>query len=295
MFGKEFFKKYTILLVLLIVAIGLSSSIFTGIMQERYREPIENYYGVEAICKVAISAIPLLLMFKWGYLKKVKVRKVLLGFVLGAITFLFFMPNLLILTMVNETFYSVNTNGVIAAVLASLSIGLIEESAIRGVLLPFLCEKWGKKRHGYLKATAASSFVFAILHLSRSVGYFVKNNTLPMKYFLDNMYQVYYTFCFGILMAAIVIKTKNIWGVVFWHGVCDFAAFLKSVVIDPIFLYYIYDYNNLTFARFLQKHEIMAGFEYADKVIEGGINLTLVVVGVAIILREEKRMEINGD
>ena len=291
MFGKEFFKKHTFLLVLLIIVIGVSSSVITSIMQERFREPIENYYGVEAICKFVVSIIPLFLMVKWGYLKKVKISKVLLGFVLGAFTFIFFMPNILILTMVYESFFNVNYNGVIAVALASLGIGLIEESAIRGVLLPFLCEKWHNKKHVYVKATIVSSVLFAVMHLSGSIGYFVKYKTLPMEYFLSNMYQVYYTFCYGIFMAAIVIKTKNIWGAVFWHGVCDFVAFLRSVVIDEIFLTYIYGRDNLTFARFLEKHEIMAGFKYASQVIEGCINLTLVVVGLVIIIKEEKKLE----
>lgn len=289
MFGKRFFKKHTFLFVLFIIVIGLTSSVITSIMQERFKEPIENYFGVEAICKFVVSVIPLLLMVKWGYLKKVKFSKVVLGFALGAFTFLFFMPNILILTMVNDTFFSVNYKGVIAVALASLGIGLIEESAIRGVFLPFLCEKWHNKKYVYVKAAIASSMLFAVIHLSGSVGYYVKYKTLPMEYFLSNMYQVYYTFCFGIFMAAVVIKTKNIWGVVFWHGVCDFVAFLRSVIIDEIYLTYIYDANNLNFARFLEKHEIMAGFKYASQVVEGCINLTLVVVGIMIILREEKK------
>lgn len=46
-------------------------------MQERFCESIENYYGVEAICKFGVSVIPLFLMVKWGDLKKVKISKVL--------------------------------------------------------------------------------------------------------------------------------------------------------------------------------------------------------------------------
>lgn len=291
MFGKEFFKRYTFLLVLLIIVIGVSSSVITSVMQERFSEPIENYYGVVAICKFVVAIIPLFLMVKWGYLKNVKFSKVVLGFALGVFTFLFFIPNILILTLVHDSFIKVNYKGVIAVALASLGIGLIEESAIRGVFLPFLCEKWHNKKHVYVKAAIASSLLFAVIHLSGSLGYLVKYKTLPMEYFLSNMYQVYYTFCFGIFMAAVVIKTKNIWGVVFWHGVCDFAAFLRYVVIDEVFLTYIYGADNLTFARFLEKHEIMVGFKYASEVIEGCINLTLVVVGIVIILREEKKIE----
>lgn len=291
MFGKEFIKRYTFLLVLLIIVIGMSSSVITSLAQERFYEPIENYYGAGAICKFVTSVIPLFLMVKWGYLKKVSLSKVLLGFAMGAFTFIFFLPNILILTMVNESFFNVNYNGVLAVALLSLGIGLIEESAIRGVFLPFLCEKWHKKKHVYVKAAIASSLLFAVIHLSGSVGYFVKYNTLPMEYLLGNMYQVYYTFCYGIFMAAVVIKTKNIWGVVFWHGVCDFVAFLKSVVIDEIFLTYLYGSNYLTFARFLEKHEILAGVKYAPQVIEGCINLALVVVGLVIIIKEEKKME----
>ena len=291
MFGKEYFKKNTVIFLVLIVVYALGNSMISSYLQVQFEENIANSYGAMAICKYVMAALPVLLMFKWGYVKKVKISQVLLGFALGALTFLFFMPNLLVLTLVNDSFFNVNVKGVIAVVVAAMGIGLIEETAIRGVLLPFLCEKWKDKKHPYVKAAIASSVVFGCLHLSWSVKYLITYKTLPMEYFMNNMYQVCYTFCFGIFMSAIVIKTKNLWGVIFWHGICDAAAFLKNVVVDPIVYRYIMTFEWLTFSNYLEVNGILEGVEHADQLIEAVIDIVLMVVGFVIIVKEEKKLE----
>ena len=291
MFGKEFFKKNTYLFISIIVIYALANSIISSYLSGMYTDNIADSYGAMGICKIVMSALPVLLMFKWGYVKKVKGSEVLLGFGLGALTFIFFMPNLLVLTLVNDSFFNVNVKGVIAVVVAAMGIGLLEETAIRGVLLPFLCEKWKDKKHPYIKAAIASSLVFGCLHLSWSIKYLMAYKTLPMYYLLNNLNQVVYTFCFGIFMSAIVIKTKNLWGVVFWHGVCDAAAFIKYVVVDPVVYRYILAEEWLSFSNYLAVNGILEGFKYADILIGGVIDLVLMAVGFVIIIREEKKIE----
>lgn len=46
---------------------------------------------------------------------------------------------------------------ILTIILSCFSIGLLEESLIRGVVLPLLCEKWKDKKHFYLKAAFSSS------------------------------------------------------------------------------------------------------------------------------------------
>ena len=99
MFGKEFFKKNTYLFIIFIVVYALVNSIISSYLQAVYGEHIENSYGAMAICKYVMAALPMLLMVKWGYLKKATKSQVLIGFALGAITFFFFLPNLLILSL----------------------------------------------------------------------------------------------------------------------------------------------------------------------------------------------------
>lgn len=287
---KNFCKKHTLIFIILVAAVALSSNLITGFAQNIFSKNLTAQYWAEAVCKYSISVIPLILMYKWGYTKKSNKKKIALGFALGSILLLFMAPNLISLILVNPILFDVQWWLLLAIIVASFSIGLMEEAAIRGVILPLLCEKWKNKKHTYIKAAAASSLLFACIHLNWSVSYLLEHGNLPLGYFMGNMYQVYYTFCFGILAAGVTMYARSILPMVFWHSLCDLAAFIIYALIPYASVEYYNKRNALTLQNVFNTFGILEGCSFGAEIVLGIINLLFVVIGVVLIKKAEKIM-----
>ncbi len=284
---KNFFKKHTFLFVIAVVIVALLSNLITGFVQNIFSQNLITIYLAEAVCKCLISILPLTLMVKWGYVKKSNKKRISFGFALGTILILFCIPNLLPLTLVNPILFKVQWGVLFAIVLASFSIGLMEESAMRGVLLPLLCEKWQDKKHAYLKAAIASSLLFACVHLNWSVRYFLQTGSLSWEYFSNNLYQVYYTFCFGLFAAGLTIYTRSILPMIFWHGICDLSAFAVYGVIPYISLQYFFQTNTFTLQNVFNTYGILEGCSFGAELVLGMINLSFLIIGIIFIKKGE--------
>lgn len=286
---KDFCKKHTVIFTLGIIFIALFSNLMTGFLQSFFPEYQVMYYLVEAILKFSISAGLIFLMFKWGYTKKTSRKNIALGFLLGAILFLFMAPNLVPFLFVNPILFDAQWGTIIGLFLATLSIGFMEETAMRGTLLPFLCEKWKDKKHSYLKAALLSSVLFGCMHYTWSVRHLVTNGNLPLDEFLGNSYQVFYCICFGLFTAGVALYTRNIIGLVLWHGLCDFVALIKYVILPLASIEY-YDRQGLfTLEYVLYKLGITQGSWLWALLIDSMINLLLVIVGLILIFKAEKK------
>lgn len=288
---KDFCKKHTVIFTLGIIFIALFSNLMTGFLQSFFPEYQMMYYLVEAILKFGISAGLIYLMFKWGYTKKTGKKNIALGFLLGAILFLFMAPNLVPFIFVNPILYDAQWGPMIGLFLAALSIGFMEETAMRGTLLPFLCEKWKDKKHSYLKAALVSSVLFGCMHYTWSVRQLLTNGTLPLNEFLGNSYQVFYCFCFGIFAAGVALYTRNIIGLVFWHGLCDFVALVKYVILPLASIEYYNRQGLFTLEYALYKLGMTQGLNLGALLIQNMINLILVIIGVILIFKAEKKYE----
>jgi len=96
-----------------------------------------------------------------------------------------------------------------------LMIGLFEELAFRGVLLPFLLEKRRKTKAEVLWTVVGSSAVFGLIHLinlfeGASVG--------------STLLQVGYSFLIGGMCAIVLMKTGNLLYCIVLHTVYDFGG-----------------------------------------------------------------------
>ena len=281
---KEFCIKHTAIFCVVIMIIAALSNLITGFMQNIYATDFTNYYLIEAVCKYVFAIIPLSCMVKFGYIKKSEPKHILKGFVIGAFVIFFCIPNIAVFLLIEPSHFFVNWGVVFSIVLACMAIGLLEETAMRGVVLPLLCEKWQNKKHTYWIAASVSSLLFACAHLNWSLRYFVSNGNLPLEQLSGNLYQVLYTFCFGIFAAGLVLYSESIWPIVFWHGVCDVSAFISDGIISKSAILFFYQGVTISLQNVLDTYGIPLG----EKFVEGIINALLLAMGALLIRKAEK-------
>ena len=283
---KQFCIKHTGIFFIFVIVIALTSNLLTGFLQGFFTKYGVAYYLSEAACKYGISAIALCLMVKWGYTQKSDAKKIATEFGLGLLFILFLAPNIISLVMINPILFQVRWAHLIALALAMFSVGLLEESAIRGVVLPLLCEKWKEKKFTYFKAAFVSSLLFACIHLNWSVRYFLTYGSLSWEYLSGNLYQVYYTFCFGILAAGICMYFRSIVPLVFWHGLCDVASHLVYGILP---LNTVENYTaELSLQNVFDKYGIWEGCSFGAEIVNTFVNVLFLVVGVYLICKAEK-------
>ena len=285
---KELCKKHTVIFFICIILIALSGNLLIGFMQSFFTNYGVAYYLSEAVYKYGISVVGLYIMVKWGYTGKSNFKKIMTGFAWGCLVILFMAPNLIPLVLINPILFQLQWARLIALILAMFSIGLSEEVMIRGVVLPLLCEKWKEKRHSYLKAALASSLLFACLHLNWSVRYLLTFKTLTWEFLSGNLYQVYYTFCFGILAAGICMYCRCIWPLAFWHGIVDLSAYLKYGILP---LKTVENYavsGGLTLQNVFDTYGIFPGCRFAADIVHTVIDLLFLVIGMYLIRKAEK-------
>ncbi len=115
-------------------------------------------------------------------------------------------------------------------VLRSLSIGLFEELAFRGVLYPAILEKRRSSTRSIFLATAVSSALFGLVHL---FNLFL--GAAPGGVLL----QIGYSFLIGGMCSIVLLKTGCVWLCVLIHGLFDFGGFLieklgEGKIWDPV-------------------------------------------------------------
>ena len=286
---KIFFKKHTFLFVILAALLALLSNLVSGLLESLAAGSLALSFWSEGIWKCLISGLLLLLMKKWGYVRKSGAAKMLTGFAAGLPFLLFIGQNLWPLVLVNPVLFQVQWGLILAAAFCMFSVGLMEEAAMRGLVLPLLREKWVHKKHPCLWASLASSALFAAVHLNWSVRYFLAYGNLPAAFLWENLYQVYYAFCFGVLAAGVCVRAGSILPMALWHGLCDFSAGIIYGLL-PMTTMESYSRDNvLTVQNVLRTYGIWKGFAYGEELLFGLTNLLFLIVGTAFILKHDKK------
>jgi len=101
----------------------------------------------------------------------------------------------------------------------TLLIGVSEEFLCRGILYNVIFNKYGNVH----AAVLISSVIFGIVHLTNLIGGASVGETLL---------QVLYASAFGVLIAAVYARCKNIWAVVLLHALFDFCGY-AAVILAP--------------------------------------------------------------
>lgn len=100
-----------------------------------------------------------------------------------------------------------------------LMTGFFEETLFRGVVFPFLANKFEKNKKGLLKTIVYSSLIFGCAHLL---------NIFSGANIGATLLQACYSTLTGALFAFILIKTKNVITCAVTHGLYNFCGLLFS-------------------------------------------------------------------
>ena len=118
---------------------------------------------------------------------------------------------------------------VVATVLL-LSVGVVEEFTCRGMTFGGLLKALGKTRGGILTAALISSVLFGFVHVMSDV---LNGDVADATAVLQAAGKTLSTAMFGFVLAAIYLKTRNIWVPVVLHSVYDGITFLSTFVLKP--------------------------------------------------------------
>lgn len=285
---KDFFKKHSALFIVIMALVALASNLLTGLLQDQYASNLTEFYGIEAVCKYVIAALVFVLMLRWGYVKKTTGKNVLLGLLFGLPFAMLMMENLLPMTLVQSGQMKVYWSVIISIVLAKTAVGMMEELGVRGVLLPLLCEKWKGKQRYYMKAAAASSLVFGCLHLSWSIREILTSGSVTLPHFLENLNQVFFTFCFGMLAAGITLYVGSLLPIMIWHSLTSISAFLDKGLMHSTTYSYYYRNNLLTMQNVFEKYGILPGAEHGYLICSIAVDMLVLTVGIVLVRKAER-------
>lgn len=99
-------------------------------------------------------------------------------------------------------------------------IGTTEEFAFRGVISNLIFDKYGNSPSGIWFSTIISGIIFGCMHLPNAIA--------PEISFGSALIQGILASGLGMILVVIYQRTRNIWWVVFLHGLIDFAGLLPS-------------------------------------------------------------------
>lgn len=282
---KKFFIKNFWVFCVGIIFIALLSNIGLGFVQERYAQSIIMFYIIQAVCKLITALLPIFLIVKWKLAKKTEMKYIILGLLAGTPAILLIAENLLTLTLVNPLHFKIYGSIVTVIIIAEIAVGLMEEAGIRGVLLPMLCEKKGEKKGTYMKAAIISSMLFGIVHLSWSLRKILFWESLSKTYFGGNLYQVFYTFCFGMLAAGVTLYARSIIPIVIWHSLIDISAFIDIGLMQYTNYAYYHSTGLLTLQNVYKRYGIMHGAFLCSIIID----IICLVIGIIFVNKAERR------
>jgi membrane protease YdiL (CAAX protease family) len=106
----------------------------------------------------------------------------------------------------------------------SISTGFFEEILVRGSILSLLLCKLGNTKKGIYLSVIYSSMVWSLAHLIN----LVKNPEL----LLATSAQIFYASCFGVIFAALLLRTHSIWLMIFLHALFNFCGSIKEITIN---------------------------------------------------------------
>ena len=102
-----------------------------------------------------------------------------------------------------------------------LGAGIREELLTRGLLLTFFRKAFGKSKASYIAAMSLSSIIFGLIHLSNLEGVI---DPTPIYA------QIIYAIGIGFFLAALYIRTGNLWGNMVLHFLFDISLMVYPYI-----------------------------------------------------------------
>lgn len=139
---------------------------------------------------------------------------------------LFFLPAVLIalnnfpwLSLATGSAHLQGSASVWLLLIQVLGVGIMEELAFRGILLPFLLERLGRTKKGMWISILLSSTIFGVIHFA---------NLIEAPNVAAVLMQVGYSTLLGGLCAALFLGTGNIWYCIAVHVEFNFGGGINT-------------------------------------------------------------------
>lgn len=180
-------------------------------------------YGYEMVGELLAAAGALLFLFAFGYAGALKKTKgFFAGLYVGG-----FMTGYCFLELTLQIY--VRALDVTAQIVSPLEIfffiatmfliGFAEEAVFRGVILNLFLERFSGTKRGVLCAVIFSGVIFGAMHMT---------NAFQGVSLFSAFVQAVNASLLGVIFGAVYVRTKNLWLVVFFHALTDFASLLTS-------------------------------------------------------------------
>ena len=215
-------RKHPILVAIIGLIIGVVSIVYIPISND---SPL-----LMALLRIVLTAIMIGIMILMGAKKSLSnvkegfsytLRKnrylLILAFILGI---LIFIPGILNFGFSKELLLKE-----LSYFIFCITIGLFEESLFRGVVFQGILRKTGNTHKGIWGAIIVSSIIFGAVH----VYTYIVGASHDLTGIIESIGKTLQTGAIGVLLAAVYLKTKNLWATALVHTLNDF--FLMQAIM----------------------------------------------------------------
>lgn len=223
---KNFSEKYPIILVVLTFSLMFVLLKLVGMLPEG---PLEL-----AIREVVMAVV--IFMVTYLFMGKEKVSFSTKGF---GYTFGFLRGYLTVMTVIAAFTAVCNILGQVVLgtgspyqmlafinmLIAGLGVGIVEEFSFRGLIFGGLLQKLGNTKKGIILAAVISGFLFGILHV---LGSILAGEVTTVGAATTAILKIVQCAIFGIVLAFVYYKTRNLFAVAAVHSLDDFMLFVAT-------------------------------------------------------------------
>ena len=215
-------RKHPILVAIIGLIIGVASIVYIPIDKDG---PLSM-----ALLRIVLSAIMIGIMILMGARKSLSnvkegfsytLRKnrylLILALILGMLVFI---PGVL-----NFGFSKDLLIKELSYFMLCITIGLFEESLFRGIVFQGILRKTGNTHKGIWEAIIVSSIIFGAVH----VYTYIVGGSHDLTGIIESIGKTLQTGVIGVLLAAVYLKTKNLWATALVHTLNDF--FLMQAIM----------------------------------------------------------------
>jgi len=115
--------------------------------------------------------------------------------------------------------------GLVNVALAGTAVGIVEEFSFRGLVFGGILQKLGNSKKGIIVAAVVSGLFFGALHI---VGSLINGEISSWDTVLTAVLKTCQTGIFGVILACIYYRTKNIYVVAALHSINDLILFFAT-------------------------------------------------------------------
>lgn len=219
---KNFAKKYPLVLVVLTPI--LLWALLKGI---RTIPTWQFSLGVNEVIAAVVVFI-----FTFLFMGKEKVKFQLDGFRYGFRMFRGYFIFMLVFgglvaigSVVTSGVSSQTLINLVNVLLVGLTVGIVEEFTYRGLVFGGILQKIGRSKKNIIIAAVVSSLIFGVMHVADGAIVGEISNSTAL---INSVLKTVQSGVFGVAIAFVYIKTRNIHVVCALHGVDDFILYLMQ-------------------------------------------------------------------